>query len=187
MKANELKTGSVFLFDGKNIVVKKLFVQSPHSRGGNTLYKVKGYDLVSRQKFEHSFKGEESITPVDISRRAIQPLFRDADGWTFMDSETYEQYALSDETIADELRYITEGLEGIDALMADEQLIGIELPSSVILEIVECAPSMKAASSSARTKPATMSTGLVVQVPEYLAIGDAIKINTETGEYSSRA
>jgi len=187
MKANELKTGSVFLSDGKNIFVKKLFVQSPHSRGGSTLYKITGYDIVSRQKFEHSFKGEENITLVDVSRRAIQPLYREADGWTFMDSESYEQYTLDDTLIEDELLYIIEGMEGIDALIADDQLLGIELPSNVILEIEECAPSMKAASSSARTKPATMSTGLVVQVPEFLAIGEKIKINTESGAYMSRA
>jgi len=187
MKANELKKGTVFLVDGKNIVIKKMFVQSPHSRGGNTLYKVTGYDIVTRQKFEHSFKGEENITPVDISRRAIQPLYREADGWTFIYSESYEQYTLEDALIEDELLYITEGMEGIDALMADEQLLGIELPSHVVLEIEECAPAMKAASSSARTKPATMSTGLIVQVPEYLTAGEKIKINTDSGEYMSRA
>ena len=80
-----------------------------------------------------------------------------------------------------------EGIEGVQALIADGVLLGLELPTTVELEITECAPSMKAASSSARTKPATLSTGLIVQVPEYLAAGEVIKVNTETGAFMSRA
>ncbi|HEX9801980.1 MAG TPA: hypothetical protein VGB35_01890 [Gammaproteobacteria bacterium] len=73
------------------------------------------------------------------------------------------------------------------ALIADGVLLGIDLPSTVSLEIVECSPGIKGASAAARTKPATLSTGLVVQVPEFLAPGEVIKVNTETGEYMSRA
>jgi elongation factor P len=75
----------------------------------------------------------------------------------------------------------------LDALVNDGELLGIQLPASMAFEITECAPSMKAASSSARTKPATLSTGLVVQVPEYLTPGEIIKVNTETREFVSRA
>ncbi len=187
MKANELKKGMVFEADGKNIVVKHVHVQSPSSRSGNTLYKVRGQDVVTRQKFERSFKGDEVIQPVEISRRAVQLLFRDADGCTFMDNESYDQHTLAESMIEDELPFITEGLEGINALISDGVILGIELPATVILEITETAPGMKAASSSARTKPATLSTGLVVQVPEYLTPGEKIKINTDTSEFISRA
>ena len=124
---------------------------------------------------------------LDISRRAVQLLFRDADGCTFMDGETYEQYTLADTAVEDELPFLSDGLEGITALVTDGVLLGLELPATVILEIEDCAPGMKAASSSARTKPATLSTGLVVQVPEYLTPGEKIKINTETREFISRA
>ena len=186
MKANELKRGMVFDNDGHNIVVKHVQVQSPSSRSGNTLYKVRGQDVASGQKFERSFKGEENVSPVDIARRAVQLLFRDADGCTFMDGETYEQYTLSEEAVTDELSFLSDGLEGITALITEDRLLAIELPATVVLEIEETAPGMKAASSSARTKPATLSTGLVVQVPEYLAPGEKIKVNTETREYISR-
>jgi len=186
MKANELKRGMVFDNDGHNIVVKRVQVQAPSSRSGNTLYKVRGQDVASGQKFERSFKGEENVSPVDIARRAVQLLFRDADGCTFMDGETYEQYTLSEEAVTDELSFLSDGLEGITALITEDRLLAIELPATVVLEIEETAPGMKAASSSARTKPATLSTGLVVQVPEYLAPGEKIKVNTETREYISR-
>ncbi|VAW80651.1 Elongation factor P-like protein [hydrothermal vent metagenome] len=187
MKANELKRGMVFDNGGQNIVVKHVQVQAPSSRSGNTLYKVRGQDVASGQKFERSFKGEENVTPVDIARRAVQLLYRDADGCTFMDGETYEQYTLSEEAVADELPFLSDGLEGITALITDARLLAIELPTTIVLEIEATVPSMKAASSSARTKPATLSTGLVVQVPEYLAPGEKIKVNTETREFISRA
>jgi len=124
---------------------------------------------------------------VDIARRAVQLLYRDAEGCTFMDGATYEQYTVSEDAVADELPFLSDGLEGITALITDGSLLAIELPASVTLEIEDTAPAMKAASSSARTKPATLSTGLVVQVPEYLKPGEQIKVNTETREFISRA
>jgi elongation factor P len=187
MKANELKKGMVFDNDGRNIVVKQVQVQAPSSRSGNTLYKVRGHDVATGQKFERSFKGEETVEPVDIARRAVQLLYRDADGCTFMDAETYEQYTVSEDAVSDELPFLSDGLEGIIALITDGSLLAIELPASVTLEIEDTAPAMKAASSSARTKPATVNTGLVVQVPEYLTPGEKIKVNTETREFISRA
>lgn len=187
MKANELKKGMVFQVDGKNIIVKQVQVQSPSSRSGNTLYKVLGRDVVSRQKYERSFKGDEVVNGVDIARRPIQLLFRDADGCTFMDIESYEQYSLAETAVEEELPFLTDGLEGLQALVSDGAILGIELPATVVLTIEECPPAMKAASSSARTKPATLNTGLVVQVPEYLSPGEQIKINTDTRDYIARA
>lgn len=187
MKANELKRGMVILVDGRNIILKGIQVQSPSSRSGSTLYKARGQDVVSRQKFERSFKGDETVEPVELERREVQMLFRDGDGCTFMDTETYEQYTVSEDAISDELPYLFDGIEGVRALITDGTVLGIELPGTVALEITECAPAMKAASASSRNKPATLSTGLVVQVPEYLTPGEVIKVNTDTGEYISRA
>jgi elongation factor P len=187
MKANELKKGAVFQMDGRNIVVRQMQVQAPSSRSGSTLYKVRGQDVASGQKFEKNFKGDEVLTAVEIARRPVQFLFRDADGCTFMDTDSYEQYTLGEQAIEDDLPFISEGIEGLIALVSDGVLLGIELPPTVVLEITDTAPGMKAASSSARTKPATLNTGLVVQVPEYLTSGEKIKINTETREFMSRA
>lgn len=187
MRANEIKKGMVIQVDGQNILIKGVTVQSPSSRSGSTLYKTRGQNVVTRAKFERSYKGDENVDAVDFSRRAVQLLFRDADGCTFMDGETYEQFTVPESMLEDELPFITDGLEGIYALIADEQVLGIDLPSTVSLEIVECSPGIKGASASARTKPATLSTGLVVQVPEYLEPGEVIKVNTETKEYISRA
>lgn len=186
MKANEIKRGTVINHDGRPVIIKQLHVQTACSRSGNTLYKVKGRELVSGQKYENSFKGDEVVQTVDVERRAIQMLYRDGEGCTFMDTESYEQYTVADTLLEDELNYLTDGLEGISALISEGVLLSIELPSSIVLQVTECAPGLKTASSSARTKPATLSTGLVIQVPEYLAEGERVKVNTETGEYVSR-
>ncbi len=187
MKANEIKRGTFLHYEGQNIVIKSVFCQTASSRSGNTIYKVKGQVLVTKKKFEHGFLGDENVDVIDVNRQPVQPLYREGDAWVFMNNENYEQYTLADEDIQDELSFLMEGLEGVQALVVDDQIMGIELPSSVILTISETAPGIKGASSSARTKPATLNTGLVVQVPEYLAEGQAIKINTETQEYVGRA
>jgi elongation factor P len=187
MKTNELKKGMVVQIDGQNILIKHMQVQSPSSRSGNTLYKVLGRNVVSKLKFEKTYKGDENVDAVEFTRRPVQLLYRDADGCTFMDSETYDQYVIAEDDLEEELPFIVDGQEGINALIADGALLGIELPATVNLEIVECSPGIKGASASARTKPATLSTGLVVQVPEYLTPGEVIKVNTDTGEYMSRA
>ena len=187
MKASDLKKGQVLDIDGRNILVKDLDIQSPSSRSGSTLYKVRGVDIVNKQKYENRFKGDDTIQTVDFGRRAVQYLFQDADGCTFMDKESFEQYTLSREALEEELLYLSEELDGITALIADGTILGITLPATVVLAITDTAPGMKAASASSRTKPATLSTGLVVQVPEYLSSGELIKVNSSSGEYISRA
>ena len=187
MKANEIKKGLVIDQDNKKILIKKVVVQSPSSRSGSTLYKVSGSDISSGQKFERRYKGDEVIMPVEVSRRSVQLLFHDSDSYTFMDNENYEQYMLNADLLEDEAAFLFDGLESLSALISESELLGIELPTTMSLEITECAPGMKAASSSARTKPATLTTGLIVQVPEYLTPGEVIKINTETREFISRA
>ena len=186
MKANEVKRGTIINNNGNPVVIKQLHVQTASSRSGNTLYKMKGKDIVTGQKFEQSFKGDDSLESIDIDRREVQMLYRDAEGCTFMDVENYEQHTVADDMLEEELDYLTDGLEGITAITSEGQLLSIELPSTVALTITETAPAMKAASSSARTKPATLSTGLIIQVPEYLADGELVKINTENGEFISR-
>lgn len=187
MKASDLKKGNVITMDGVNYIIKEVQVQSPSSRSGNTLYKVLGKNVVSKQKWEHSFKGEETVQDVEFTRRPVQLLYKETDSCTFMDSETYEQYAIDNDALETELPYLVDGLEDAMALVVEGNLLGIELPATVVMEITECAPGMKGASASARTKPATLQTGLVVQVPEYLEPGEKIKINTSTGGFMSRA
>jgi len=187
MKANELKKGAVVAIDGTKYIVKDVQAKSPSSRGANTLYKVRFNNVVTKQKMDNTYKGDDSFQDVDFLRRAVQLIYKETDNCTFMDNEDYEQYTVDNALIEEELLYLTDGLEGVCALIADGELLGIELPSSVELKIEECAPGIKGASASARTKPATMPTGLIVQVPEYLSPGELIKINTTNAKFMSRA
>lgn len=187
IKASELKKSMVVGIDGNRFIVKAIQVKSPSSRGANTLYKVRFNNVVTKQKMEQTYKGEDSFDDVDFSRRAVQLIYKEADCCTFMDNEDFVQYTVDNSLIEDEMLYLVDGLEGLYALTADGSILGLELPSSVEMEIIECSPSIKGASASARTKPATLSTGLMVQVPEYLSTGEIIKINTSNAKFMSRA
>lgn len=131
--------------------------------------------------------GDILLANVDMQRRAVTLLYREGDECTFMDTEDYTQYLVNVSTIEEQLLYIADNMVGLTALLVDSQLLAIDLPSSVALEIVDTTPGIKGASAAARTKPARLSTGLEVQVPEYLSNGEIIKINTETGKFMSRA
>ena len=174
-------------FEGHRYIVRDITVQSPHSRGGSTLYKIRFNNVVTKQKMEKSCKGDDVFDNVDFSRRSVQLIYKEADSCTFMDNEDYTQYTVDNALIEDELLFLTDGLEGIYALTAEGAILGVELPSNVDMEITECSPSIKGASASARTKPATLTTGLIVQVPEYLSTGEIIKVSTATTKFMSRA
>ena len=187
MKASDLKNGAVVDIDGAIYVAKEVTVKTPSSRGANTLYKVSFRNVVTKQKLDHSYRCDDTVQEVEFSRRPVQLIFRDSDSCTFMDNESYEQHSLPNDLIEEELPYLLDGMEGIQLLVSGDAVLGIELPGMVEMEIVACAPAMKGASATARSKPATLSTGLVVQVPEYLAQGERIRINTQTGKFTSRA
>jgi elongation factor P len=187
MKASELKRGNVVSIDGGVYMVREVQVQSPSSRSGNTLYKVQYRHVVTRQKLEHTYRGDDAVPEATFERRPVQLLFREPEACTFMDLEDYQQYTLDSGAIAAELPYLVDALEGVHALVSEGVVLGLELPATVELEVIECAPGMKGASAAARSKPATLSTGLVVQVPEYISPGDRVRVNTETGEYMARA
>jgi elongation factor P len=104
-----------------------------------------------------------------------------------MNLESYDQYTLNTEDLESQIAYMPEGLEGIIMLLQDDTPLGIELPTSVLLQITQTPPSMKGSSATKRTKTALLSTGLEVQVPEYIETDEIIKINTETGKFMSRA
>lgn len=185
--ARELKRGQIVSIDGTYYQVRQVEAKSPSARGAQTLYKVRFNAVPGGQKLDQSLTGDTLLADVDLQRRAVTLLYREGNECTFMDSEDYSQYLVNVDTIEEQLLYIEENTEGLVALLVEGQLLSIDLPSSVNLEIVDTTPGIKGASAAARTKPARVSTGLEVQVPEYLSNGEIIKINTETGKFMSRA
>ena len=186
-KANELKRGMVVEINDQPHVVKNIEVRNPSSRGASTLYKIRFAHLKTKQKLDETLKGDDLLKEADSVKATIQYSYQDGDDYVFMNMDDYEQYILNKNDIEDHIGYLTEGLEGLTGILLDGALITIELPGTVELEIVETAPGMKGASATSRTKPAFMTTGLEVQVPEYIETGEIIKINTANCKFISRA
>ena len=186
-KAGDLKRGMIVEINGEPYVVKNVDVKSPSSRGATTLYKVRFNNVQTKQKLDETFKGDDMLKDVDFMRRQVQYLYKDGDMYTFMNVEDYSQYTLSGEDLEDQTDYLVDGLEGLSVMLVGDRVLGIELPQSVNLPIVDTPPAIKGSSATSRTKTAVLSTGLEIQVPEYIETGEVVKVNTETGKFMSRA
>jgi elongation factor P len=185
--ASDLKRGDIVKIDGDPHIVETVKVQTPSARGALTLYKIRFRNLKTKRKVDQSLRGDDGLAEADFERRPVQYLFGDAASITVMDLQDYSQFTLVKEDIEDEWPYLTESVEGLIAISSEGRVLGLEVPTFVSLEIVETRPSVKGGSVTARTKPATLSTGLVVQVPEYMAVCEVIRVDTRTGEYASKA
>lgn len=186
-RASEIKKGHIVEIDGHIYIAKQIEVKSPSSRGSNTLYKIRFTQFQTGLKRDETFTGDDMVTEVDLIRRPGQFLYRDGDAFSFMDQEDYNQFTLNLDDLGEDADYLTDGIEGLQLLLVDGEILGIQLPPSVILLITDTVPALKGGTATARSKPATLETGLVVQVPEYIANGEKIKVNTETGKFMSRA
>lgn len=187
MLAKEMKTGTVIVNDGSPVIIEGIAVQSPSARGAATLYKFRGRDLITRQKIDFVLKGTDNLPEADFHKRVVKMMYKDAEAIYLLDQEDYNQFSLSLEDASEQLPYVTEALEGMFALIYDGQCVGLQLPTTVELTITQCDPTTRGNSATARTKPATLETGLIVQVPEYIKEGERVKVDSRTGEFLSRA
>jgi elongation factor P len=186
-KASELKKGFAIESNGKTLLIKDIEVTTPGGRGGAKIYKLRCTDLNTGARVDERYKSDDVLETVDMFKRASSFSYVDGDEYIFMDNEDYTQYTFKKDEIEEELQFITEEIKGLHIILVNGSAVGIELPATVELVIEETDPSIKGASASARTKPARFSTGLTVQVPEYIATGDRIVINTTERKYMSRA
>jgi elongation factor P len=187
MLAKEIKRGTIVNYADAPCMIETISVQSPSARGAATYYKYRARNLMTKQKVDITLRGGDSLDEADFQRRPVKYLYADGSNMVFMDNENYEQYPLPKDDIAEETQYLTEELEGIFVLIYNEQHVGIQVPMTVELKVTQCDPGVKGNSATSRTKPATLETGLIVQVPEYLSEGETIKVDTRTGQYLSRA
>ncbi|MCE2792465.1 MAG: elongation factor P [Planctomycetota bacterium] len=187
MQAKEIKNGSVLVFESQPVIIESVSVQSPSARGAATLYKFRGRNLITRQKLDITLKGTDFLPEADFQRRPVKLMYSDANQLHVLDQTDFNQYSLDLADVANERPYLTEQLEGMTALIYNDECVGLQLPTAVELTVVQCDPAVRGNSATARTKPATLETGLVVQVPEYLKEGERVKVDTRTGEFLSRA
>lgn len=182
--ASDLKAGMTFEQDGKLI---KVMEASHHKPGkGNTVMRMKLKDVRTASTTDTTMRPDEKVKKAHIDTKPVQYLYSQDDMAIFMDLETYEQYEVPTALIEEELKYLLENME-VKIQFYGEEVIGLTLPTTVILRVAETQPSIKGATVTGSGKPATMETGLVVNVPDFVEADELLEINTAEGTYLKRA
>jgi elongation factor P len=179
-----MRSGMCILFEGEICRVMSVHHVTPGNWRGFVQAKMR--NLRSGNSFEHRFGSTEKVERAILETHQMEYLYSDPSGHHFMNQESYEQVALDDETLGDTMLYLLPNTV-ISVDFYEERPVGIELPNTVALEVVDTEPSMKGATASASYKPAKMETGLVVQVPPFIEPGTKILIDTRENKYLSRA
>ncbi|MCT3393964.1 elongation factor P [Lactobacillus helveticus] len=180
-----LKKGMIFSQDGKLIKVLKANHHKPGK--GNTVMQMDLRDVKSGAVVHKTMRPTEKVDLVDVNKRTAQYLYGEGDVYTFMDTETYDQYEVSADQLGDDVKFLMPNIMVDMEFTGDNKIIGIELPTTVEMTVKETQPEIKGATVAGGGKPATMETGLVVQVPDFIKEGEKLIIGTENGDYKSRA
>jgi elongation factor P len=153
---------------------------------GSAMVRLRLRDIRGGHTIERTFQASEKFTRARLDYRTMQYLYNDGDSYYFMDEETFEQTPLAASQLGDALDYLKEGMS-LEVSSYKGKLVGVELPITVELEVVETGPGFKGDTATAGNKPAKLETGITVQVPLFINNGDVIKVDTRTGEYLERA
>lgn len=185
--ALDLKKGSLILLDGDPFTVLETTVQTPSARGGATLVKFKAKNIRTKQILQKTYKAEERVELPNFEVVPCQYLYNEnQENYIFMNNETYEQFVMTGDMIAYELQFIREN-DNVQVQLHDGNPIGIIIPNSVTLRVVECEPAIKGDTVTAATKRARLETGLEVQVPLFIEQDTLLIIDTRDGRYLKRA
>jgi elongation factor P len=183
ISTGELRKGIVIELDGE--IWQILDYHHIKMGRGSAQVRIKLRNIKRGQTVERTFQAGEKWPRAYLDTRQVQFLYADGDQYHFMDSDSYEQFALSGEQLGDAARYLTDGMT-LSRTSYEGETIGVELPVTVDLEVVETEPGFAGDTQSGARKPATTTTGLVVQVPLFVNVGDTIRIDTRTGDYQTR-
>jgi elongation factor P len=184
MQATRLRKGMLIKIGEDLFRVLELQHVTPGNLRG--FVRVKLRNIRTGALADQKLRSEDEVDRATLDEKSMQYLYRDGETYHFMDTESYEQIALTEEVLGDAMSYmVAESV--IEMEFYGSEPVGIELPQTVDLKVIETPPAIKGATASAQLKPATLETGLVVQVPPFINEGDRVRVNTETGEYQSRA
>ncbi len=184
ISVNDFKTGLTIEVDGS--LWRVIDFQHVKPGKGAAFVRSKLRNLRNGAIQEKTFRAGEKVAKAQIDNRKMQYLYANGDQHVFMDTESYDQLELSEDVIEYELKFLRENME-VHIMMYQGESLGVELPNSVVLEVTETEPGIKGDTASGGTKPATLETGLVVQVPFFINQGDRLIINTTDSSYVSRA
>ena len=187
MKAYDVKKGNVVEHNGTVYQVRDIERSSPQGRGGNVKYRFTMYSVPGGQKYDLSVGGDDELKEVELSRRQATFSYKDGEAFVFLDDEDYTPYTLDADAIGDDAGYNIPDLTGCYVQIIDDQPVALQLPQSVAIEVVETPPELKGGTATKRPKPARLSTGLEIMVPEYIGTGERVLVNTTTGEFAGRA
>ncbi len=183
ISATELRKGVTFELDGD--LHRVLEYQHSYIGRGSANVRVKLRNLRTGRVIERTFGTSDKFQDVRLELRQVQYLYRDGDLFYFMDTETYEQPALTEETLQDKVDYLKEGMV-LSLSMNEGQPVEIDLPVTVDLEVTQTDPGVKGDTATGATKRATLETGLGIQVPLFIEEGDVVRVDTRNGEYLTR-
>ncbi|MFT5735535.1 MAG: elongation factor P [Planctomycetota bacterium] len=186
IETTDFKKGVCLIFKDEPCIIVDYTVSTPTARGGNTIYKTKLRNLKTGQLYTDAIRSGEKFADVDLERHNASYLYNDGARWYFMDDESYEQFDLGKDDLGGDELYITDGVEGIQAMLIDGVTVSIQLPTTVALEVTATDPSIKGATAQAQLKPAVCSTGLTVPVPAYVEVGTRIKVDTRDCRFLER-
>jgi len=181
---NDLKNGmTLSLPEGLFTVVE--FQHVKPGKGG-AFVRTKLKNLRTGAVLDRTFRADERVEQAIVEKREMQYLYPDGDDYVFMDTVSYDQIQVSEDALGEAVKYLKEGDNAV-LQVHDSEVVGVELPASVELEVVQTEPGVQGDRVSGARKPATLSTGLVVQVPLFVNPGEKIKVDTRTGQYITRA
>ena len=187
MKAGEIKKGNVIEHNGTVYQVRDIERSSPQGRGGNVKFRFTLYSVPGGVKYDLSAGADDELREVELSRLQCSFSYKDGEAFVFLDAEDYTPYQLDADVVGDNAGYITEGLEGCYIQLIEDAPVAVQLPPSVILDVVETPPELKGGTATKRPKPARLNTGIEIMVPEYISNGEKIWVSTVTGEFGGRA
>ena len=183
ISSNDFRTGVTVELDGSVWRVVEFLHVKPGK--GSAFVRTKLKNVQSGNTVEKTFRAGETVPQANIEKRTMQHTYKDGDEYVFMDMETYEETRMNGESLGDRTNFLKEEME-VNVLFWDEQVLEIELPTSVVLEITDTDPGVKGDTATGGTKPATVETGAQVMVPLFISIGEKIKVDTRDGSYLGR-
>jgi elongation factor P len=184
MRASDIRRGQAVVIEGKLYVV----TGADHNTPGNLRAKVqfKLRDVIKQTILDKRVGATDDIDVVNLDRRVVEYLYTDNEGLVLMDVETYDQTAIAKEVFGDDALYLKPNTQ-MSAMFLEGKLVSYELPKTVDLKVVDTPPGIKGATATNQLKDAELETGLKTRVPPFIEIGETVRVNTETGEYLSRA
>jgi elongation factor P len=183
LNASDLRKGLKIQIDGNPFIITDFEFSKPGK--GQALYRCKMRNMITGNQFTKTYRSSDKFEKASLEERKMQFLYNQEDEYHFMDTENYEQLALSSEQLGDNINFLMDNME-LEVLFFDDRPIDVSLPIFVNLNVTQADPWVKGDTSGTDTKPVTVETGYQLQVPPFVEEGDKIQIDTRTGEYVTR-